>query len=437
VNINGASYTVNPTDFNLSNEDLQHTMHGLSLKTNTKGVFDWELAASLYDYGTDELRAATVALPAALSGGAGRLVDQSGTGWNTLTARGVWRPDAAHVAEFGYQREAYKLSTVEYPTTNWIDGAPGITANSRFAGKTETNSLYAQDTWKFAPQWKTVLGARFEHWHAHDGMTTAKSVPYAHPERSENNWSPKAALAYQASEDWVLKASLGRAVRMPTVSELYQGSVNAQGILTAGDPNLKPEKSWTAELSGERKLATGYLRLTTFGERTADALYSQTNAQTLVTNIQNVDLIRTKGLEISYGANDAWLPGLDLSSSLTWTDSKIIRNAKAPGSVGKWQPRIPEWRATGVASYAVNDQLSVTLAARYSGKQYSTLDNSDPNGFAYMGASKYFTADARLRYRFNQQWSMALGVDNLNNYKYWNFHPYPQRTYVAELKFDL
>ena len=118
--------------------------------------------------------------------------------------------------------------------------------------------------------------------------------------------------------------------------------------------------------------------------------------------------------------------------------STVLKQAGyVTASVGKWQPRIPEWRATGVASYALNDQLSMTLAARYSGKQYSTLDNSDINGFAYQGSSKYFTADARMHYRINQQWSMALGVDNLNNYQYWNFHPYPQRTYVAELKFDL
>ena len=436
VNINGSSYTLNDTDFNLSNEDLQHVMHGLTLKTNTRGVFDWEVAASLYDYDKDQLRAATVALPGALSGGKGRLVNQGGTGWNTFSAKGVWRPNEEHIAEFGYQREAYKLASIENATDDWINGAPGK-RNAAFQGKTETNSLYAQDMWKFASQWKTVLGARFEHWHAHDGATSNATATASHQQRSENYVSPKAALAYQASDDWVLKASLGRAVRMPTVSELYQGGVNAAGELTNNDPNLKPEKSWTTELSGERKLADGYLRLTAFGERTADALYTQINAQTLVNNIQNVDLIRTKGLEVSYAQNDVWLRGLDLNASATWTDSKIIRNDKAPTSIGKWQPRIPEWRATGVATYAVNDQLSVTLAARYSGTQYSTLDNSDVNGFAYMGASKYFTVDTRLRYRFNQQWSMALGVDNLNNDKYWNFHPYPQRTYVAELKFDL
>lgn len=436
VNIDGRSYTLGQTDFNLSNEDLQHLMHGLTVKTNTKGVFDWEVAASVYDYDKDQLRAATVALPAALTGGKGRLVNQGGTGWNTFAAKGVWRPDAAHVAEFGYQREAYTLRSAETPTADWIGGAPVGDPSSRFTGRTETNSLYAQDTWKFAPQWKTVLGARFERWHAHDGYTVTASKGAAHAARTENFVSPKAALAYQASEDWVLKASLGRAVRMPTVSELYQGGVNAAGQLTNNDPNLKPERSWTTELSGERKLAEGYLRLTAFGERTSDALYSQTNVLVLplVTNIQNVDRIRTKGLEASYAAK---VFGLDLSSSVTWTDSRIIRNDKSPSSVGKRQPRIPEWRATGVASYAFNDQLSATLAARYSGKQFTTLDNADINGFAYQGSSKYFTADARLRYRFNQQWSMALGVDNLNNYQYWNFHPYPQRTYVAELKYDL
>jgi iron complex outermembrane receptor protein len=441
INVGGRSYTLAPTDFNQSNEAIEHFMHGLSVKSNTRGVFDWEVAASLYDYSKDQLRAPTVGLPAAAGGGAGRIVDQSGTGWNTFAAKGIWRPEGtagAHIAEFGYQREAYKLNTVENATSDWISGGPGA-RNSAFSGKTEINALYLQDTWKFAPGWKTVLGARYENWHAHDGKTSNGSKSVLQGERTENFISPKAALAFQASDDWVLKASVGRAVRMPTVSELYQGGINAQGQLINNDPNLKPEKSWTGELTAERQLDQGVLRLTAFGERTKDALYSQTNVLVTpnVTNVQNVGEIHTKGLEVAYEQGDVLLRGLDLSSSVTWTDSKITRNDNFPGSVGKWQPRIPEWRATGVATYRFSDKLSVALAARYSGTQFSTLDNSDPNGFAYQGASKYFTADVRATYRINKQWSAAFGIDNLNNYKYWNFHPYPQRTFVAELKFDL
>jgi iron complex outermembrane recepter protein len=77
------------------------------------------------------------------------------------------------------------------------------------------------------------------------------------------------------------------------------------------------------------------------------------------------------------------------------------------------------------------------MAVRYSGAQFRTLNNADVNGFTYQGVSKYLTADVRLRYRFDRQWSAAFGIDNLNNYQFWNFHPYPQRSYSAELKFDL
>ena len=80
-----------------------------------------------------------------------------------------------------------------------------------------------------------------------------------------------------------------------------------------------------------------------------------------------------------------------------------------------------------------------TVSDLYQGSVSSTgtLDNSDPNGEAYQGVSKFFSTDLRVRHRINRQWSAALGVDNLNNQQYWNFHPYPRRTWSAELAFDL
>lgn len=445
VNISGRSYALVPTDFNVSNEDLTHLMHGLSVKSHTQGVFDWEVAASLYDYQTDTLRAATVALPAALNGGAGRIVNNKGTGWNTLAAKGTWRPEGMqgdHIVDFGLQRDSYQLRTVENTTSNWIGGHAGARTQA-FNGDTQLVGLWAQDTWKIAPKWKAVLGARAERWSARNGETSNASVALNHPERSENHVSPKAAVAYQACELWVLKASTGRAVRMPTVAELYQGGISGSGTLINNDPHLRPEKSWTTELTAERDLSgwggEGLLRLTAFFERTKDALYSQTNVLVTpnITNVQNVDEMRTKGLELSYQAANVSVRGLDIGSSLTWTDSRITRNDKFPVSVGKWQPRIPEWRASAVATWRPDDTWSYTLGARYSGKQYNTLDNTDVNGFAYQGASRYFTTDVRVRYQITRQVSAAVGIDNLNNYKFWNFHPYPQRSYMAEVKVSL
>ncbi|MFY3386772.1 TonB-dependent receptor [Paracidovorax sp. MALMAid1276] len=445
VNINGRSYTLAPTDFNTSNEQLMHAMHGFSVKSRTQGAFDWEVAASLYDYQTDTLRAATVALPAALSGGAGRIVNNQGTGWNTLAAKGTWRPgglQGTHIVDFGLQRDSYQLRTVENATANWINGAAGA-RNQAFNGDTQLIGLWAQDTWKITPRWKAVLGARAERWSASNGQTGNAATTLSHPDRNETYFSPKAAVAWQASDLWVLKASTGRAVRMPTVAELYQGGISGSGTLINNDPNLRPEKSWTTELTAEHDLAgrggEGLLRLTAFFERTKDALYSQTNVLVTpnVTNVQNVDAIRTQGIELAYQATNVFVRGLELGSSLTWTDSKITKNDKFPASVGKWQPRIPRWRASAVATWRPDDKWSYTLGARFSGKQYSTLDNTDVNGFAYQGASRYFTTDVRVRYQITKQVSAAVGIDNLNNYPFWNFHPYPQRTYMAELKVSL
>jgi iron complex outermembrane recepter protein len=450
VNINGKGYTLAATDFNLSNDSLEHIMHGLSVKSHTQGTWDWEAAASLYSYSKDQVRAATTALPGALSGGAGTIQNQDGTGWNTIALKGTWRPQGIkgeHIVDFGFQQESYKLRILKSNIAgNWLSDAAGTLAND-VGGKTQLRSLYAQDKWALAPKWQAVLGARLENWSASDGFTrfsatSAANASYA--SRSENFISPKAALSYQWSGDTVLKASTGRAVRMPTVSELY-GATSTVNSIYINDPNLKPEKSWTTELTAEKDFGSSLLRITLFSENVNDSLYSQTTfdpiANSNISRVQNVGRIQTNGVELAFNGSDVLKKGLDLSGSLTYADSRIKENAgfvTVPGdTIGKYQPRVPVWRATAVASYHFNEQLMATLGARYSGKQYSTLNNSDQNGFAYQGASKYFTTDLRVRYQIAKQWTASFGIDNLNNYQYWNFHPYPQRTYTAELKFDL
>ena len=127
---------------------------------------------------------------------------------------------------------------------------------------------------------------------------------------------------------------------------------------------------------------------------------------------------------------------------MTYADSVIKENAgfvAMPGdTIGKRQPNIPQWRATALASYRWDAQWTTALGARYSGPQFRTLDNSDVNGFTYQGVSKYFTVDLRVALPGRpSSGRAAFGIDNLNNYQYWNFHPYPQRSYHAEMKFDL
>ncbi|MCE4537724.1 TonB-dependent receptor [Pelomonas sp. P7] len=449
VSIDGRQFAaLNGGDFPLTHEKLLHLMHGLSVKSHGGGEWDWELAASLYDYRKDDKRqnAAGNPQPGARTGGAGTLADGSGTGWHTLTLKGVWRPaGSGHVVDLGLQQDTYQL---RYLTSsiggNYLADGPGALAGN-VRGDTRLQAAYVQDAWLPAEDWKAVLGLRAEHWQARNGHTDfSATAGQDYAARSGNYLSPKAALSWQAAQDWVLKASVGRAVRMPTVSELY-GATSTTNSQYVNDPGLRPEKSWTGELSAQGAAGPFQSRLTLFAEDTHDSLYSQTvfdaAANKNISRVQNVDRIATRGLEATLGAADWLAPGLDLSASLTYTDSRIKANAgfvATPGdTLDKWQPNIPRWRATATAAWRLDEHWSASLAARYSGRQFRTLNNADVNGFAYMGVSRYATADLRLLWKIDRQWSTAFGIDNLNNDKYWNFHPYPQRSYAAELKFDL
>jgi iron complex outermembrane receptor protein len=443
----GATGALRVADFTHTRENLLHTMHGLSVKSHTRGEWDWEAAASLYDYKRDGKRQNTTALPGALSGGAGTLAQGDGTGWWNMALKGTWRPtrmNGAHVVDFGYQRDAYKLRyrTSDLPG-NYLVDEPAVNATGTSAhGNTLLQSLYAQDTWKLSPRWKTVLGLRAERWEAFDGVTlaTGTSIPQTPGARHETALSPKAALSWQWLPDTVLKTSLGRAVRMPTVHELY-GSTASATLQNINDPDLQAERSWTTEISAEKDLGSAMARLTYFAEDTRDAIYSQLNAAGTTATVQNIDRIATSGLEAALNSENWLMDGLDLWASLTYTDSQIKENRgwfATPGdTIGKRQPNIPRWRGTALASYRFNPEWSASLGARFAGRQYRTLNNADINGDAYMGVSKFFTVDARLRWRVTKQWTAAFGIDNLNNAKYWNFHPYPQRSYSAELAFDL
>lgn len=451
IRINGQNYSANGL-FNASRESLEHQMHGLSVKSNTKGVWDWELAASLYDYAKDLQRAATLSNAASttasptttsLSGGPGSITNQNGTAWTTLAAKGIWRPQGiagTHIVDFGLSQENYQLRILRSSIAgNWLADAPGTTI-SDVGGKTQLQSMYGQDTWRIAPAWKTVLGARVENWSATDGYTRLLgSTPVNYEGRNETHVSPKAALAFQATNSTVLKVSVGRAVRMPTVSELYGATSNAN-LSFVNDPKLKPEKSWTTELTMEQDLGNGLLRVTLFNEDVNDSLYSQLIYGTTTNKVQNVDAISTKGMEVAYQGSDVLARGLDLSGSITYADSRIVANSSyyaTPGdTIGKYQPRVPLWRATALANYRWTGQLSTSLGLRFSGDQYSNLANSDVNGFAYQGASRFTVLDLRARYAPTKKLAVAFGIDNLTDEEYWNFHMYPRRTYSAELKYD-
>ncbi|HEY0300275.1 MAG TPA: TonB-dependent receptor, partial [Rhizomicrobium sp.] len=436
LNIGGFVYNIAASAFsnNLYHLEQSHMMHALALKSAGGGAWEWEAVASLYDFAADKQRMPGVAVPAARSGGAGTITRMDGTGWYTLDAKGLWH-GGDHDVSFGLHRDEYTLANRKFNTADWIAGAEGALASAS-RGRTAVNAVWVQDAWSFAPDLKATIGLRFEDWQASDGanFSAAPALNVVQPKLAGSYFSPKAALAWTPAEAWTITASFGEAYRLPTVGELYQ-AITTGATLSVPNPDLEPERALSYDLSAERSVGGGRLRLSLFEEDLANALLSQSaplvpGSTTLFNFVQNVDRVRSRGAEIVFDQDDVLFDGLQVTGSVTYVDSKILKDTAFAAAVGKYTPSIPKWRATAAATWRPDDAWSFTLAARYSDRVWSTIDNSDIVTHTYQGFDGYLVFDARAHYAFDAHWSASLGIDNLNDRKYFLFHPFPQRTFL-------
>jgi iron complex outermembrane recepter protein len=446
VNIGGFNYSIPASSFsnNVYRWEQTHLAQAVTLKSGSDGDFGWEFVASDYNYLTDNQRVPSAAFPAAATGGVGTINRLNGTGWYTLDAKGVWTGWTDHSLSAGIHRDAETFAQLKYNVADWIAGPPTSTASAA-KGRTATDAIWLQDVWSFAQGFKATLGGRFEEWRAYDGInfSAAPALNVSQPKLSTTAFSPKASLAWQVSDPWLLSASWGEAYRMPTVTELYQ-AITTGTQLTVPNPNLKPEHANSYELAAERKTKDGRIRVSLFQEDITNALLSQSaplvpGSNTLFSFVQNVDRTRVRGIELVADQNDVIFDGLNLSGSLTYADGHTVKDTAFPAAVGKFIPQLPKLRGTAVATYRPEwldeGKFAFTLAARYSDRSFATIDNSDPNSHTFQGFDAYLVADTRIHYQWNDNWSLAAGIDNLNNDKYFLFHPFPQRTFVLEIHY--
>jgi iron complex outermembrane receptor protein len=463
VRIGGDVYAAN---FAETRAEQMHWSHGMNLKSTTGGVFDWDLSGSVVEYGTDISRTSTQTPALAARNGVGTVNSLTGTGWHTADAKGIWRPGVdllgRHEVSFGFHHDLYNLDNPVYTVTNWQTNNTG-TISQDSQGKTQTEGYWAQDSWDFDKKWNLTLGGRLENWQAYDGYNAAivdgSFRALNQQDRSELEFSPKAKLTWKPMDRIQTGLSVGQAYRFPTVTELFQTTTTATAprTLINGNPNLKPEEALSSELSGEYFLDQGKLRLSLFQERVKDAIFSQ---QTVLSNgnissvPSNVGEIQTYGVEFAGEASDVGIQGLDLYGNATWTNSTITENGEADAaaaraaanpanpranqpSTGKRQPRVPEWRASATIAYRPTDKLTTSVSGRYSSAQFSQLNNSDINPQTYGGGGDaYFIVDLKARYQITKQVSASAGIDNVNDQQVWLFHPFPSRTYFAELKYN-
>ena len=437
----GNATTASP--FAPSQRDEDNRQLGFTWKT--RHATGWNASVVLTDYAivNDVNRVAYTAQPVASLGGAGTVTRRDGTGWDTFEVQSTYTPskgdfgDGQHALTFGLHHNDYRLNNVVNNATDWRNSES--TLNQNYYGKTSITAVYAQDAWQLAPDWMLTAGWRQEQFDSYDGSQFFTGVaPASYPARTLSGSSPKLSLAWAARDDLLLKVSAGQGVRFPNVDELFNGSKTGTSI-TFNDPNLRPERSTSVELSAEKYYDQSTLRASLFRDDVADTILRQSDATVTpsVTRVSNVDRVVTNGVELAWQSRDVGIKGLDVSGNATWVDSRVTENAALPASVGTNWLRIPKQRYTLQTSYRPNEQWLFSGAWRWAGRMYNTQLNTDVNPDVYGGTSSVNQIDVHAAWHFARAWTWSAGIDNLTNAQAWQAHSLPQRSIQTELRYSL
>lgn len=438
----------------------EHWVNGVGLKSSTRGAWDYEVNLSNFRYQNDVQRTAAYlnndgSVVNNLTGKPGSVRDMSGTNWSNFDAKAIYRPvqAPAHQFSFGYHQDNTRLKSLTNNVLDWQNSNDGaMTALAQ--GTNETKAVWVQDAYKASQQVQYTLGGRYESWNSYNGGVFASATPALNQATvSVNHFSPKFSTLIGLDDGAVVNVSLANALRFPTVGELYNvttcttGCAGNQTFPYSPNPALiKPENVNSFEVTYSKRIEHANFRASLFAEDVNDALISQygnvnpDQPNGLYSYWMNVKKVRSRGLELSADVHKFLFDKLDVFSAVTVVDSVIAENdgvtSAGKSVVGNKTPGVSPLRIKFVATYRPDDKLSIALGGSYQKQFYSSIDNNDVNPNTYQGFSGYTVFDIKARYKFDKNLTASAGIDNLTNQKYFLYHPFPQRTFVAHLKYN-
>ncbi|MFM1896178.1 MAG: hypothetical protein RLZZ385_1252 [Pseudomonadota bacterium] len=375
----------------------------------------------------------------------GQVTDFGDTGWQSAEAKLIFSDLGVTGMELvtGARYDSYELNLDVFNSPNYTAAAFGNFA-SRSGGETMIQALFAQLNWDINAQWDMGLGLRWESFESDNGYfsrdvaATPEFDLVAVPRVSRKETSPKFSVGYQPVEDWRFAYAVGQAYRFPIVEELFS-QYSAYNAISVANPELKPEDGLHHNLMIERSVRGGALRVNLFQESINDVIESQSESLPGGLSVRTfipVDEIETLGAEFIANIDEFLLPAFDLRFNMVYTDSEIVRNAPDPSIEGNVYPRMPEWRGNVLATYHVTNNWDAGLNYQYASDSFGRNDNTDREARVYGAQDGYSRVGLKTTYRFSGGLSLGLGVDNLTDQASYVAHPWPGRTFFADLSYD-
>ncbi|WP_371377779.1 TonB-dependent receptor plug domain-containing protein [Sporomusa aerivorans] len=248
----------------------------------------------------------------------------------------------------------------------------------------EYQAAYVQDEWKLS-----------------DKLLLIPSLRYDDSDKFEDSLSPKLGMTYKFADNFRLKTNFGKGFKAPSISELYMKMTHrpipAMTVIVSGNPNLKPEKSTSYDISLEGESGANFGKVTYFNNDVTDLISTETTQAGMVytSKYVNVDKAKIKGLELEGGRHLS--DRFTLKTAYTYLDA---RNAKT------------------------NEFLDSRAKNRYSVQlHYDDSQNSGVSGILWQEWVRdyrysdvdysYNTLNFTINKKWNERYSTYFGVDNI------------------------
>lgn len=350
-------------------------------------------------------------------------VDRDESGWFNQTdltwrnALGGFRQEWLVGAEFGVQnKRAFTVSSATgfervsilkpvavpppIPAASYL-ATSAIPSNSTF----KTAALYAQNQITLAPQWKALVGGRYD---VFDQQTSFERT-LAPLSRTDRKFSPRAGLVWQPSDTQSYYLSYSRSFQ-PSAETFALSASNA-----ANAPEITVNKEIGAKLDfldGALNFTAAVFNLERSGIKNSDPANPARQI--------NVGTQRTDGLELTLAGK---LPGRwDVSAGYAYLDGRMVKSVATVSSLqlpvgaampvqGKVAPLTPRHSAFLWLMKDLGHGFSAGGGLNYMAARFASLSN-------LVTLPAYVTADLAGSYR-TQRYELALNLKNIANKKHY------------------
>lgn len=208
-----------------------------------------------------------------------------------IEAKNSHKVNGDHTLTYGTEYDRYDVDGVNFGK----DGDNGKNLN--------TYAAYIQDEWLLGDKWEIIPAVRYDH-HSEFGSKT----------------TPHIGVTYLANDHNRFKANWGEGYKAPSVSELYMDYTH-MGVLTLGNPNLRPEESKNWDLSYEGEWGKTFGKITYFHNDIDNMISTRTvGGRHGYNEYYNIDgTTKTHGVELTLGRKLSW--DLDVKVTSNWTSA--------------------------------------------------------------------------------------------------------------------